>query len=34
MSEPKTVLVYSSSDRTRQQVLVALGRRPLPGLDI
>ena len=29
-----TVLVYSSSDATRQRVLTALGQRPEPGLEL
>ena len=38
MSQPgprrATVLVYSSSETTRQRVLTALGTRPAPGLEL
>ena len=38
MSQPAprraTVLVYSSSETTRQRILTALGTRPAPGLEL
>jgi len=33
-SQVRTVIVYSSSEATRQRIVTALGRRPAPDVDI